>query len=232
MFDLHQDIEDEDGNQDEEVVRNYCDKLMEAFLEAPEGVACHEQFGQLGWARSFLDYGFNHIGNSPSQMSLGDVQEILFELFPAKVSVQPDRAGAIVGEIRAFWQFLGREYQLPAAAEIVEDLGKDAELEMHELLSDPDNFGMAKSIFMMGQAAGFDVTTQAGMEEFMATYNAMIQDNRAIEQANSSAASNQVPRYSPPQPHAKPRIQVILSREERKAREKLRKKKIGRSKGR
>jgi len=41
-------------------------------------------------------------------------------------------------------------------------------------MNDPSRFGMAKSFFMMGQAAGFDMTTQEGAEAFMNWYNAMV----------------------------------------------------------
>jgi hypothetical protein len=38
-------------------------------------------------------------------------------------------------------------------------------------MSNPANFGMAKSFFMMGKARGFDMYTQEGLDEWMMTYN-------------------------------------------------------------
>ncbi len=39
-------------------------------------------------------------------------------------------------------------------------------------LGDPANFGIAKSMVMMGLERGFDMTSQEGMEAWMKTYNA------------------------------------------------------------
>ena len=39
-------------------------------------------------------------------------------------------------------------------------------------MGDPAHYGMGKSIFMLGQQAGFDMTTQAGLDQFMLYYNA------------------------------------------------------------
>lgn len=42
------------------------------------------------------------------------------------------------------------------------------------MMNDPSNFGMAKSIFMMGQEAGFDMTTRDGSDAFMLAYNTQL----------------------------------------------------------
>lgn len=230
MFDLYQRFDDEEGGWDEQSAGEYCDQLFDAFAKSPEGVAYAEKNGRLGWALSFLDMGFDYVGNSPPEMSLRDVNEILFELFPRKVSVEADEAAEIIGEIRAFWTFLGREYQLPSAVQFVNELDGKAEMALYEELSNPDNFGMAKSMVMAGKAAGFDMTTQAGAEQFMAAYNAMILANQGTGRPSPSPATgNHSLRSALPKPKG---VSIVLSRDERKAREKLRQKKLGRSKRR
>jgi hypothetical protein len=69
---------------------------------------------------------------------------------------------------------LHRQYALRPAEAIVAMLNRDAEVRLRTELSDPSNFGMAKSFFMQGQQAGFDMTTQEGMEAFMLAYNARL----------------------------------------------------------
>jgi len=40
------------------------------------------------------------------------LREILFDLFPRKVSTSADEADEIIRELQAFWTFLQREYHL------------------------------------------------------------------------------------------------------------------------
>ena len=43
---------------------------------------------------------------------------------------------------------------------------------IREEMDNPANFGMAKSLVMMGMERGFDVRSEEGMNKWMATYNA------------------------------------------------------------
>ncbi len=228
MFDIRQTPTDEDGEWDDGAVEDYCNGLMEEFAASPEGSAAAEHYGDIGWAHSFLYYGFNYLGSAPPEMSRADVEEILFELFPRKVSTEPDRAVEIIGEIRAFFEFLHRQYGLTNATEILQDLGNDATRQLERKLADPGNFGMAKSFFMLGNEAGFDMTTQEGLSEFMLAYNASIAESHVnSEAAGSTGPLPGLSSRSSPKPST-----VRLSVHERKSREKLRRKKLGKSKRR
>jgi hypothetical protein len=88
------------------------------------------------------------------------------------VSTEPESAPEIIDELRSFWQFLQRQYQLPAAAGILPLLDHRAEQRLRDELANPANYGMAKSFFMQGMQAGFDMTTKEGTEAFMLAYNA------------------------------------------------------------
>ena len=58
MFDIHQTPTDEYGEWDEGAVEDYCTGLMEKFADSSEGDAAAKYYGEIGWAYSFLDYGF------------------------------------------------------------------------------------------------------------------------------------------------------------------------------
>jgi hypothetical protein len=73
----------------------------------------------------------------------------------------------------AFWEYLEREFLLPQARAVLNLLAK-IEPDFKSLMSDPSRFGMAKSFFTMGQAAGFDMTSQEGMNAFMLDCNARL----------------------------------------------------------
>jgi len=173
MFDIHQELF-EDGEWSDAAVRDYREGLFAAFCESPEGQACREHLGHLGWTHTFLDLAMGYVGAIPPRMSRQQFNEVLFDLIPRKVSTDADSAVAIVTELRAFWEFLDREYHLPHAAAFAASLDRKAENRLKRELSNPANFGMAKSLFTMGKELGFDMTTQEGLEEFQIHYNSAL----------------------------------------------------------
>ena len=170
MFDIHQKIFDE-GDWSDELAAAYRDDLFAAFEHSPEGTACGEFLGELCWVPLFLDLSFGYCGVTPPDMSPADLDEVLFDLFPRKVSTDADAAPAIIAELRAFWEFLEREYQLPNAPKFAQALNKAAENKLARKLSDSTNFGMAKSFAAMGKELGFDLSSEAGLQSFVAFYN-------------------------------------------------------------
>jgi hypothetical protein len=105
-------------------------------------------------------------------MSSGNLSEILFDLFPSKVSADAAKAPEIIRELQAFWKFLQREFHLENAAGCLKMLDDKAARRLEKEMSNPANFGMAKSFVMMGKARGFDMATEEGMNKWMVTYNA------------------------------------------------------------
>lgn len=172
-FDINQMVVDaETGGYDEAAAIRYQEALEEQFAQSPEGVAYTAEGRTLGWTSPFLSYAMSHLGLTPPEMDQGDFDEVLFELFPRKVSVQPEEAADIIDELRAFWTFLGRAYELPNAPGLLEGLDDRAARRLERELANPANYGMAKSMVMQGQARGFDTSTQEGLNAWMLTYNA------------------------------------------------------------
>lgn len=172
-FEIHQPVTDrETGEYDEQAARAYQDAILELFAASPEGVAYREQGREIGWTSIFLEYAMSYLGRTPPEMDAGDLDEVLFELIPRKVSVEAQEAPDIVAELRAFWGFLGRAYELPNAPDMLDSLDEEAAARLEREMADPANFGMAKSIVMQGKAMGFDTTTQEGLNTWMHAYNA------------------------------------------------------------
>jgi hypothetical protein len=172
MFDIHKTVFNENGEQDERKAHKYKEGLIEEFAASPEGRQYIGTNGGIGWVWNMTDLGLNHLGVTPANMSAPDFEEILFELFPRKVSVEADFAEDIVQELRAFWRFVQRQYGLPVAPKILAMLDDLGTAKLKKLLSDPSKFGMAKSFFMLGTQAGFDMTTEEGAQAFLQAYNA------------------------------------------------------------
>jgi hypothetical protein len=161
MFNIHQSIY-KGGEIDERRVGQYIDGLMEEFSNSAEAQPIMEQYGDVSWAAMMMEYAFRYLGVNMPKMSPVDFNEVVFELFPRKVSVEAEAAPQVVAELRAFWSFLHRQYGLANAKQILDTLTDDVAGRLRKELSDPANFGMAKSFVMLGSKAGFDMTTQAG----------------------------------------------------------------------
>lgn len=69
-----------------------------------------------------------------------------------------------------------REFHLKNAAACLKILDDNAVNELKKQMSDPGNFGMAKSFVMIGRDQGFDMSTEEGMKTWMATYNAGLKE--------------------------------------------------------
>jgi hypothetical protein len=171
-FDIRQRVIDSDGMPREKIAHQYKEQLMELFEQSPEGQTLQDEGIESGWASMMIDFGLDYLGKTPPQMSPDDLREILFDLFPRKVSAEADEAPDIIRELQLFWQFLQREFSLENAAACLKVLDNNAVRELKEEMSNPANFGIAKSFVMMGQERGFDMTSEEDMNAWMATYNA------------------------------------------------------------
>ena len=175
---------------DDDAAGDYCGRAAKAFSESPEAEQICRRYGEIGWYRILLEFGLNYVGEIVDAMSLGSVREFVFDYVPRKVSADPESAPEIIDELTMFWQFIDRVYDLPQAKEIVEWLSADRRSEELEAeLADDRNFGMAKSMVMLGQEAGFDMTTQEGLDEFLLAYNAQMLLDRHGATAPPPAAS-------------------------------------------
>ena len=166
----HVEFESEEG---EEAFHEFQQALVERFTESPEGQARLQADPDMGfWTAQLMYYGWQYEGKSVPRMTVGTVDEVVTGLFPRKISLQsPEDADDTIPELTAFWQYLKREYQLPQADAVLKFL-RDVEPDFPGMMNNPSNFGMAKSFFAMGRAAGFDMTTQEGMNAFMLAFNA------------------------------------------------------------
>jgi len=186
-FDIHA-LDSLEPGQDEadKAFDHYRRALTNAFRASPEGQACVPKHGSTGfWAGCLLDFGFNYIGVTLPNMTASDLREIVADYFPRKVSLRsPEEAEDTIPELTAFWRFLGREFALDTAETALRYLAQ-IQPSFVRLMNDPSKFGMAKSFFMQGQAAGFDMTDQDQMHMFAAAYNASV----AAERGDAAAVS-------------------------------------------
>lgn len=173
-FNIHQQVFDRNGMLLEKKARQYQDQLIQLFEQSPEGQALWNEGIEPAWASMLIDFGINYLSVTPPQMSPDDMRAILFDLFPRKVSASADEAPEIIRELQAFWQFLQREFHLENAAACLNALDEKTARKLKKEMGDPANFGIAKSFVTMGMQRGFDMSSEEGLNEWMAIYNAEI----------------------------------------------------------
>ncbi len=172
-FDIHQlDRMAPDSDGSEAAFEAFQQALLERFTQSPEGQERIKADPDMGfWAAQLIYYGYQYEGKAVPRMTVGDVQTVVTELFPRKISLHsPEQADDAIPELMAFWMYLKREFHLPQTDAVLEFL-REVEPDFPGMMNDPSNFGMAKSFFSMGHAAGFDMTTQEGLDAFMLAFN-------------------------------------------------------------
>ena len=92
-------------------------------------------------------------------------------IYFARQLVTDDETDEAIPELIAFWEYLKREYKLPQANSILKYLHKIKTDDFKAMMFDPSKAGMAKSFFMMGQSAGYDMTDEKDINAFMHAYN-------------------------------------------------------------
>jgi hypothetical protein len=179
MFDVMTSVEDtESGEFDDNLLKSYIDAITVEFSESPEFLELSDK-SHIDYVVFYLEYAASYVGETVGTMTLACSNEVLFDIFPRKVTMDASEASTVICEIRAFWKFIDRTRNLPVAARIVAELDEDAETELEELLGDESNFGMAKSFFAMGKKHGFDMNSESGMNQFMAFYNSNLVNRQA-----------------------------------------------------
>jgi hypothetical protein len=138
-------------------------KLLRRFAASPEAEGLVDIVG-CQW---LMDCAANCVGATIATLDPDGLEEVVFEIIPRQVSIRASHASEVVEAIRAFYAFLGRECALEQADACLDRLGKGAAKRLEAALKDPRNFGMAKSVLMAGEAAGYDIESREGLEEWL-----------------------------------------------------------------
>ena len=160
------------GDIDDDAAEAYYKRVDDAFSKSIEAKKILERYGDLEWYPLLLRFGVDYLGETVDEMKLASIRHFVFGFVPSKVAVEADAAPAILAELTAFWQYLHRAHELSEARSILEWLQSDGLVaRLQAEMSDPANFGMAKSIFSVGKQAGYDMASEAERATFVSHYN-------------------------------------------------------------
>ena len=196
-FDINEAVFDSKGTYLEEKAVRYEEVLMDQFTASPEGQAIKERGTELGWAGAMIHYAISYLGVTPPVMTPSDLEAVVFDLFPRKVITERGDGAEIIQELRAFWHFLQRAYQLPQARQMLARLTPQAARRLERELQEPANFGMAKSFVLMGKEAGFEMESPEGMQAWVEAYNATVAPTMAAASGRPGPPTKQKARGVP-----------------------------------
>nr|HEX4316976.1 hypothetical protein [Kofleriaceae bacterium] len=151
------------GELSDDRVADYLEALETAFASSPEARGV-----EPGWALVFAEAAATRLGKTLATLAPDDARQLLFGFFPQQVSAIDDDAPAIVDSVRALLAFAARElggFRANRALDAVSD--HDAAEVLADEMAEPDNFGPAKRLILDGIAAGFDMTTDAGLAAWL-----------------------------------------------------------------
>jgi hypothetical protein len=183
---LHQLDQIQDYDQAISALEEFVEELVIEFvasIEAQTYLQAHPIMDEYvgSWIDHLIYFGYVYESVTLPQMTMSNVEVIVTQIFPNQVSLlDPTEADTAIPELMAFWQFLKREYQHPQAHKIIKLL-KQLQPKFSRIMNDPSNFGIAKSCLMSGMAAGFDMTTEEGLQKFQQ------QQNQELTTPNSNA---------------------------------------------
>ena len=177
-FDINllDDLDDDlDYDDVEPLIESYIDDIVKQFSQSPEGQAHAVQYPEIGsWIFHLIDFGYKYEGFVLSQMTKDDMKTMMEDLLPRKVALaNKSEAEDAVPELVAFWSFLEREYNFKNAKGIINYLLSIND-KFPDWMFDPARGGIAKNFFLSGIEAGFDMSSQEGMNTFKEIYNTQL----------------------------------------------------------
>jgi len=177
--------ENEDA-EDEGIEEREAYALAEELADEFEKSAFARSLGDMTAGESaslvggFLKYAWDYEGMNPSRTNLEAVRQTLYDWTPRKVSAEPEYFEKLPLALGAYFRFLHATGRLPDPEPFL-TLADEARKKLPRLAADPANWGMAKSFFMQGTAAGFDMRTEEGIRAFQVLYNTSILHRMAPE---------------------------------------------------
>jgi len=158
-------------------------------LDAPEGL---------------LHYKWGYVDGHLTRWRRRDLDEVLLELYPAKVMVGPDELDEVLAEARAFLTFLAATDLLDEDSEpadvLLDHLGA-IDGRFRENMADSSRFSFGKRLWTNAAAGGVRPDDPGAVEAFMARFNARPRAERDAILAGGLRSGNRPQvwgRFTPP----------------------------------
>ncbi|RKS77484.1 hypothetical protein CLV35_1170 [Motilibacter peucedani] len=160
------------GPDDEKAFYAACDDIVDAFEQTPAG-------DEFSWvARTILELKFTYLGGDLTTWSVDDVEQILLDIYPRKVSIEPGDERDILDGFAALLQYLEA---IGIVGSLDPRLVPGIQRSLHEFtaaMADRSRWGMAKSLMAEADDEGVDVQDSAALQAFIDNINARSWEER------------------------------------------------------
>lgn len=148
------------------------DELLASFFASPEAAEFADGDELRFWTFEIVRLGVQYGFGSPATWGPGEIDELLAEILPRKVTLdRSEDAAPAVRAFRAFFRWAALIVPMPQAPAIEEVLD-ELEPDFPSMMMDESRFGIAKSFVTSGMRAGYDMTSEEGMRAFQLEWNA------------------------------------------------------------
>jgi hypothetical protein len=164
-----------DDVDDEKAAEAARRRLVHKF-ERSLGVRPGKERDEVGDVDFLLDWKFHYGDGDFGRWTRADVDEVLLEHLPRKLSASPEEAASFPASIAAFVRFLAAEGLLDAEsdpADVVVNRALAQQRAFLDAMADPRNFGMAKRLFASMDLGPDDVPDQAALDAAVARFNTL-----------------------------------------------------------
>lgn len=155
-----------DASEDPDAWSAWLQELIARFDASPEAAGLSPDTEPV-WTDLVLDGAMQSNGESLATLTPGGVEDVLLEYFPRKVSAPPSEGVHIVRELRAFLAFAERAFGMPHLRACAEALPPGMEERVSAAMADTRKYGLAKAQVMRGIEAGFEMSTDEGLDAWM-----------------------------------------------------------------
>lgn len=127
-------------------------------------------------ARLLLDWKWDYGDGDYATWRRADVDELLLEHLPRKLSAPPAEAASIPASLAAFAAFLAEEGLLSNRSDAAEEVGRRAlaqQRAFEDAMADPSRFGMAKRLFDFAGFDSDDIVDQDALDKAVARFNSL-----------------------------------------------------------
>lgn len=173
----------------------------ERLLDQFEGWLPAAEAGLAGDAALALDWKWGYGDRNLARWRISDIAEYLLEWCPRKLSVPLGECEAVFEGLASFIEFLAAEGLLDPASpppDTLEVAMEELAVPFFEAMSDPSNFGMAKSLFC-GAGPDLDLQDPASLQRCMDEFNALPEEERRRRIPDSALGLG--PAAQPPRRH-------------------------------
>ncbi len=159
--------------------------------------------GAGGDVAMILRYGLDYLDADVTAWSFANWNELLLEILPRKVTSEPAWFAAVAPLAAALLRWLEEQGHAPSGSILAAEVEKWGP-KIQAAASDPDNWGMAKSMVMQAYTEGVEPGNQEQLMEFMLRYNERMAASRGEDERPYVQQDNQW--VNEPYVHEEPKV--------------------------